>query len=587
MATLLYHLTQDGKAVVSPFDEAILKVARCGPVRIVSPYIGVAYIERIIGISSEWRLISDVQEWLGSLSAQARPRAWQFIRENLELIHHCPALHAKAVISDSLAMMGSANLTQHGILGRTEMGILLDDANLVSELGAWFDGLWAETAPPEVDEASAYIQWLDEEAGHAPARRQRFALSSGSRKVRARLVNLEVKATTQANEAPLDLSQVAQAIIIQDQKHYDSVEAAIEAAINKLTAGAFTFSQLAMETRRGYADTNLREIYILLVERCANHVRSVFVDSTQNRLILTDGHFTQSTKETLWPALAPFDAFLVAMVGKLSFSTPAALPTEEWLERETGICGRDQVILVSELLDCGFLVLNDRPGELPYYTLDSLFDEWGGRFKLFPKAHSAWTVKQRQSARTTPQIDNIKDDNFDVDTPAGYGVLRSDQLPEMEGDDDIDFAGLEKVLRESEARTAQRRLDHPAKRKGPATTPKKSPEPITNVIPKPTKGLERHQVDAFLAKLLTMVAGGRLFTAQDWSTLAQDVAQATMTQESIARIALDPVAKHPKVFLVADQGGRCLLSINPMLRWDMLLSYPKTRAVCDKLLESA
>lgn len=585
MATLLYHLAQDGKTTVSPFDEAILKVARCGPVRIVSPYIGVAYIERIISISSEWRLISDVQEWLGSLSAQARPRAWQFIRENLELIHHYPALHAKAVISDSLAMIGSANLTQPGILGRTEMGILLDDENLVSELGTWFDGLWAETAPPEVDEASAYIQWLDEEAGHAPARRQRFVLSSDSRKVRARLVNLEVKTTTQAKEAPLDLSQVAQAIIIQDQKHYDSVEAAIEAAINKLTAGAFTFSQLAMETRRGFADTNLREIYILLVQHCANHVRSVFVESTQNRLILTDGHFTQSTKETLWPALAPFDAFLIAMIGKLSFSTPAALPTEERLERETGIGGRDQVILVSELLDCGFILLDDRPGELPYYTLDSLFDEWGGRFKLFPKAHSAWAVKQRQSARTTPQVD-IEDDNFDVDTTTGYGVLRNDQLPEMEGDDDIDFVGLEKVLRESEARATQYRLEHPAKRKVPAATPKKSSTPITIVIPKP-KVLERHQVDAFLAKLLAMVAGGRLFAAQDWSVLARDVAQATMTQESIARIALDPVAKHPKVFLVTDQGGRCLLSINPMLRWDMLLSYPKTRAVCDKLLESA
>ena len=194
-------------------------------------------------------------------------------------------------------------------------------------------------------------------------------------------------------------------------------------------------------------------------------------------------------------------------------------------------------------------------------------------------------MKQRQSTLTTPQID-IEDDNFDVDTPTGYGVLRSDQLPEMEGNDDIDFAGLEKVLRESEARAAQRRLEHPAKRKGPATTPKKSLKPITIVIPR-SKGSERHQVDAFLAKLLTMVAGGRLFTAQDWSTLAQGAAQTTITQEPIARIALDPVAKHPKVFLVTDQGGRCLLSINPMLRWDMLLSYPKTRAVCDKLLESA
>lgn len=585
MATLLYHSVQDGKVAISPFDEAILKVARRGPVRIVSPYIGVAYLERIISISPEWRLISDVQEWLGSLSAQSRPKAWQFIRENLELIHHCPALHAKAVISDSLAMMGSANLTRYGILGRTEMGILLEDSRLVAELSRWFDGLWGETAPPVVDEASAYIQWLDEEASHTPARRQRFALSSGSRKVRARLVKLEAVALppSQDESAPLYLSQVAQAIIVQDQKHYDSVEVALDAAINKLTDfGGFTFSQLATETRQGFAGTNLREIYILLIQHCANHVRSVFVDTTQNRLILAGDHFTQSTKESLWAALVPFDAFLVGLIGKLSFVTPIALPTEEQIERETGIRGRDQVILVSELLDCGFLILDDRPGELPYYTLDISFDEWKGRFKLFPKGHTAWTVKLRQHERIALQIDNNGKDDFDVDAPVSYGVLRGDQLPEADGDEDIDFASLDKVLRESEARAAQHRLAHPR----PATTPKQSHPPITIVTPK-TQVPERQQVDSFLAKLLATVAAGESFTAQNWNALAQRVAQVTTTPDHIAKLALDPVAKHPKVFFVADTGEQCTLRVNPMLRWDMLLSYPKTRSVCDKLLGAA
>ncbi len=236
MTKLRYHLAKDdgSKSAISPFDEAVLQVACKGSVRIVSPYIGVAYLERIISLSAQWRLISDVQEWLRSLSTQARPRAWQFIRENLDLIHHCPALHAKAVISDSLAMMGSANLTQQGILGRTEMGILLDTPQLVAEMGAWFDGLWAETEPPIVDEASAYIQWLDEEANQAPAKRQRFVLSSSSRKVRARLVKLELATppSDQAEDASLDLSYVAQAIIVQDQNRYDSLETALEDAIN-------------------------------------------------------------------------------------------------------------------------------------------------------------------------------------------------------------------------------------------------------------------------------------------------------------------------------------------------------------------
>ncbi len=42
--------------------------------------------------------------------------------------------------------------------------ILLDNSLLIAEMGTWFDGLWVETSPPVVDEASAYIQWLDEEA---------------------------------------------------------------------------------------------------------------------------------------------------------------------------------------------------------------------------------------------------------------------------------------------------------------------------------------------------------------------------------------------------------------------------------------
>lgn len=392
MPTLLYHAS--GGADVSPFDEAMLQVARSGAVRIVSPYIGVAYLERIIGISPEWRLVSDVQEWLASLSMQARPRAWAFIREHLPLIHHCPALHAKAVISDSLAMMGSANLTNHGILGRTEMGILLEDPRLVTEMGAWFEELWHSTAPPLVDEASAYIQWLDAEAGQTPPRRQRVTLSSGSRKIRARLAKLEGAAPlAQEDEGQLNLSAVAKAIIIQDQKHYDSLDAALEAALDRLTAaGDFSFGNVVADVRQGFAGASVREIYFLLVQHCANHVRSVFSEATQNRLILRDSRFSQSSHESLFPALAPFDEFLAYLLSKLAVSQSRELPSEEEIERDTGVNGGDQVILVSELLDSGLLVLDDVPGALPYYSLEPEFEWEDGRYKLFPRARAAWLV---------------------------------------------------------------------------------------------------------------------------------------------------------------------------------------------------
>lgn len=70
-------------------------------------------------------MVSDVQEWLASLSVQARLGLGPSSASTSHLIHCCPAVHAKAVISDSLAMMGATSLTSHGILARTEIGILL------------------------------------------------------------------------------------------------------------------------------------------------------------------------------------------------------------------------------------------------------------------------------------------------------------------------------------------------------------------------------------------------------------------------------------------------------------------------------
>lgn len=587
MTKLLYHLAQDdgGKTAVSPFDEAVLQVARSGPVRIVSPYIGVAYLERITSLSSQWRLISDVQEWLSSLSTQTRPRAWQFIRDNLDLIHHCHALHAKAVISDSLAMMGSANLTQHGILGRTEMGILLDNPQLVAEMGVWFDDLWAETAPPIVDETSAYIQWLDEEASQAPARRQRFALSSTSRKVRARLVKLElaVPPSGQVEDAPLNLSQVAQAIIVQDQNRYDSLEAALEDSINKLTTqGTFTLGQLATEIRRGFTGTNLREIYFLLVQHCANHVRSVFVETTQNRLILADSHFAQSSKESLLPALAAFDAFLVALVGILSFATPVELPTEEQLEQETGFGGRDQVILVSELLDCGFLIIDDRPGELPGYMLDGSFD-WEGRFRFFRRAHAAWTAKQK---KTIPDNNVPEAADTEVRHPATtYGVLRRDQLPEVEDDEPVEF-DLGPTWAEN--RSALRRLlQESAVDLALADKAKQRVKVDLSLRGKPPGDKAQRQlgyVDTLLSRLLGMLGDGKAFIAPNMRGVQQAIRKATGNRPEIIEAALDA-----GVFRLArrEDSHQLMLEINPQLSWDVLANYPKTSAVCAALIGEA
>ena len=130
-------------------------------------------------------------------------------------------------------MMGSANLTQAGILARTEMGIVVDEPKMIAEMCAWFETLWAGSTSPMVDETSVYIAWLDEEASRRPAHRQRFALSSSSRSVRARLASLpaNVTAVSDARNA-LNLSAVAHSIIAQDQKRYASLAEAMDDAVD-------------------------------------------------------------------------------------------------------------------------------------------------------------------------------------------------------------------------------------------------------------------------------------------------------------------------------------------------------------------
>lgn len=576
MTTLLYH-TEGGRE--SPFDAAILRVASNGPVRIVSPYIGMAYLQRILAISPDWRLLSDVEEWLRSVSARERPKAWAFIRDNLEQIHHVPALHAKAVISDHLAMMGSANLTQKGILGRTELGVLLEDPGLVAELCAWFDGLWSSTTPPLVDEASAFVQWLDEEAAQTPAKRQRFALSSDSRRVRARLVKLEVPPPASHNQ--LDLGRVAQAVIIEDQTHYVSMAAALEAAIDKLTAqGSFTMGQVVSETRKGFARTTVRELYFLLVQHCSNHIRSVYVEETLNRLILSAGRFAQSTHATLPDALAPFDAYLVLLVQQLDFTVPGELPGAVDVERDTGIGERDQVILVSELLDAGFLQLEDRSGELPLYLLDASFDGWEQRFKLFPRAHAAWEAKRRRPAPAVrPAMPREDEDDLAF---SDYDLLNEDQLPDVEGDEEIDFALLKKDLAAGASLRVGRAAFEAAKKARRQAQKTQSDLPPKPAHTKPTPA----RIDAFTAKLVTAVAGGKSFTAPSWHALVATLAEETQSPTEVVSAALDPVSVYPKVLQVGVKGQESQLIVNPALKWEMLLRYPKTRAICERLLKT-
>jgi hypothetical protein len=551
MGRLVYHDLTGIPGKSSPFDEAVLEVARSSSVGIVSPYIGVDYLLRIIKVSDGWRLISDIEAWLSSLSMRARPKAWLFIRENLDNIHHYPAIHAKAVIGHKLAMFGSANLTNTGILGRTELGMLIDDPAMVAELCGWFDTLWKQTHPPIADETSAFIQWLDEEAERAPMRREKFSLSATSNKIRSSLVKLQSPTVPEHEGAPLNLDAIAQTLIIQEQRHYESLADALESAINTLVTNddGFSFGQIVTYVRQAFPTTNMREIYFSLLQHCANHVRSVFTENTRNRLVLIDDRFTQSTKETLPPSLAPFDNFLSRLVHLFDFNQECDLPDEEIIERQTGILGRDQVTLISELTDCGFLDIKDVAGHLPLYRLSEDF-AWEGRYKLFTTAMHDWIAKKNRPVQLSEELPRTDTKDYSGSEFSLVYLPDADDILD-EGDNTTfkyhDSGSDVRVANAELARVKQERLE---------------------------------KVDKVLANVLSkLFAGNRLSPTKYF---AEQLSKELGIGQNLVQLIISGKGKEmPKVIVTVQNA----ISINPRLDWNHLTDYPLTQNVCKSFLE--
>lgn len=191
MPRLLYH-APDTPDQESPFDRAIVQVIRDQDVKIVSPYISLEYLQRLIHMSRSWRLVSDVLEWLSATPKRERNLVYDFLAQHDGLIHHYPAIHAKTVLSGSGAYTGSANLTHSGVLRRTEFGVLLTDQVQVQEIHDWFDAIWLQTSPPSLDSVLELIAELNSITSETmlntlvrPAQ-----IDSGARRVRASLVKV-------------------------------------------------------------------------------------------------------------------------------------------------------------------------------------------------------------------------------------------------------------------------------------------------------------------------------------------------------------------------------------------------------------
>lgn len=147
---LIYHTLEEQAGTISPFDEAITEMVEGQHTLIACPYLGMDYLRRITSLSASWRVITDIEEWLRLHEVPERSAIQQFVEQHHQDIHHVKDLHAKVIVAGTRALVGSANFTQKGITGRTEMSVLFEDEPQVEELRQWFEALWLQSAVVEI-----------------------------------------------------------------------------------------------------------------------------------------------------------------------------------------------------------------------------------------------------------------------------------------------------------------------------------------------------------------------------------------------------------------------------------------------------
>jgi len=185
---LVYHTPESASGGVSPFDEAITHITTDEDVLVACPYLSLSYLERVMNLSRSWRVLTDVEEWLASHNHTTRVEIQDFISQHLEHIRHISDLHAKVVIAGRKALVGSANLTNKGITGRIEMAVLFEEEPQVGELVEWFNSLWSQSEPVNVEELRVYARSMPVKE---PANKDKPRISSRVPPIRSRLKSVK------------------------------------------------------------------------------------------------------------------------------------------------------------------------------------------------------------------------------------------------------------------------------------------------------------------------------------------------------------------------------------------------------------
>lgn len=123
-------------------------------------------------------------------------------------------LHAKVAVSETTAIIGSANCSVNGLglegaecAGWQEAGVMIDDHTQVAHVQEWFDDLWARgDAITEQRLAAAEIQW-DRNRSSRPKHAKSFSEALDAGELRNRGICVEIhrlKASAEAEEAAAD-----------------------------------------------------------------------------------------------------------------------------------------------------------------------------------------------------------------------------------------------------------------------------------------------------------------------------------------------------------------------------------------------
>jgi hypothetical protein len=402
------------------------------------------------------------------------------------------------------------------------LGVLIDDERMVRELQDWFARLWEETASPSVEEGDAYVGWLDQEATNEATRWPSLRLSSKATRIRATLIATASEEVREHRTDRLALDEVAVELVRHEHCHYSTVSRVVDELVERLTDDeTLSLAQVVSAVRSADPTASVRDIYVSLLSHCANHVRSVFAEDTLNQLVIEDGRLTRSTAASVRAALCPFDQFLTWLVAFLSSRGPCALPNESEFAATTGVAERHVDILLHQLIEAGLVIIHDKAGATPMYSVDPGF-AWRDRYSLFRQASALWSTR----------------------------VPRTTSPEHMTNASSTQQGGSDEAVQD-----LQSGLEHWA-----------------------VQGADN--ADRVFAWLLDQTSHGRQFAVNEADNVAA-IAEGTGLSRSIVARVLRRCLRHPSVFEphVSDDGTTRVWAIRSGLSEAALLRYPRTRAV--------